>query len=307
MVQALPTQSAARESSNQHRICADARPARNPARRGFYPRRDIHHQVSDCINRRSRSNAPGHFRPIQRGFAMSDHPPEADIRTAGIYEYHALACVLIAEIRQACSRVAKHHDAGTGASGDQRLGARSYGDARRAAAPGAAFDQLGAADGRGRRRDARRLRGGNGTVEQSELTSRRCCSPRCAPTECIARRCGALGGRLDRCLALWFGWNNCRSCPVSWKELYKQYAKREVRLIVSSMCDVSRFKKVIPSMIDRYLPALRECELPRKHISNSWADMVMYAEMSPRSKRRLRGSHFVLSVEFLHVAEHSFL
>jgi hypothetical protein len=29
----------------------------------------------------------GHFRPIQRGFAMSGHPPEADIGTAGIYQY----------------------------------------------------------------------------------------------------------------------------------------------------------------------------------------------------------------------------
>ena len=29
----------------------------------------------------------GYFRPIQRGFAMSGYPPEADIRTAGVYEY----------------------------------------------------------------------------------------------------------------------------------------------------------------------------------------------------------------------------
>ena len=33
------------------------------------------------------TSALGQFRPIQRGFAMSDHPPEADIGTAGIYEY----------------------------------------------------------------------------------------------------------------------------------------------------------------------------------------------------------------------------
>ena len=26
----------------------------------------------------------GHFRPIQRGLAMSGYPPEADIRTAGV-------------------------------------------------------------------------------------------------------------------------------------------------------------------------------------------------------------------------------
>jgi hypothetical protein len=29
----------------------------------------------------------GHFRPIQRGFAMSDCPLEADIRFANFYEY----------------------------------------------------------------------------------------------------------------------------------------------------------------------------------------------------------------------------
>jgi hypothetical protein len=29
----------------------------------------------------------GHFRPIQPGLAMSSYPLEADIRTAGIYEY----------------------------------------------------------------------------------------------------------------------------------------------------------------------------------------------------------------------------
>jgi hypothetical protein len=29
----------------------------------------------------------GHFRLIQRGFAMSDYPAEADIGSTGIYEY----------------------------------------------------------------------------------------------------------------------------------------------------------------------------------------------------------------------------
>jgi hypothetical protein len=29
----------------------------------------------------------GHFRPIQRGLAMSGYPPEAAVGTAGIYEY----------------------------------------------------------------------------------------------------------------------------------------------------------------------------------------------------------------------------
>jgi hypothetical protein len=29
----------------------------------------------------------GHFRPIQRGFAMSGYPPQANIVSAGIYEY----------------------------------------------------------------------------------------------------------------------------------------------------------------------------------------------------------------------------
>jgi hypothetical protein len=28
----------------------------------------------------------GHFRPIQRGFAMSGYPPETDVGTAGIYD-----------------------------------------------------------------------------------------------------------------------------------------------------------------------------------------------------------------------------
>jgi len=32
-------------------------------------------------------SALGHFRPIQRGLAMSGYPAETDIGTAGVYEY----------------------------------------------------------------------------------------------------------------------------------------------------------------------------------------------------------------------------
>jgi hypothetical protein len=32
-------------------------------------------------------SASGHFRPIQRGFAMFFYPPEADIGATVIYEY----------------------------------------------------------------------------------------------------------------------------------------------------------------------------------------------------------------------------
>jgi hypothetical protein len=39
-------------------------------------------------------SAVGHFRPFQRGFAMSDHPPEADITTAGIWARALVHCLL---------------------------------------------------------------------------------------------------------------------------------------------------------------------------------------------------------------------
>jgi hypothetical protein len=38
-------------------------------------------------NSRKRMSESGHFRPIERGFAMSVYFPEADIGTTGIYEY----------------------------------------------------------------------------------------------------------------------------------------------------------------------------------------------------------------------------
>src|SRR5215475_9355776 len=60
--------------------------------------------------------------------------------------------------------------------------------------------------------------------------------------------CG-IQARSARSLCL--GWNDRRSCPVFRKNLHKQYAKRQCGLILSGMCEVSRFKKVLPSFIDR--------------------------------------------------------
>jgi hypothetical protein len=63
------------------------------------------------------------------------------------------------------------------------------------------------------------------------------------------------------------GWNHCRAGPVSWKKLYEQYAKREVGLIVSSMCDVRRFKKVRildPAPLRRSTGAVSRAE-PLRH------------------------------------------
>src|SRR5215467_5451429 len=102
----------------------------------------------------------------------------------------------------------------------------------------------------------------------------------------------------------WFGRNDRRARPVAGKNLYEQDAKRQVRLVVGGMRDVSRFKKVIPGTIDRFLPALRERELPGEHVANPGADMVMHAKVSPWSERHLRGPHLELAVELVHVAEH---
>jgi DNA invertase Pin-like site-specific DNA recombinase len=43
--------------------------------------------AKDCSEFSRATSDKGHFRPIQRGFAMSGYPPEADVGTAGICEY----------------------------------------------------------------------------------------------------------------------------------------------------------------------------------------------------------------------------
>ena len=60
---------------------------------------------------------------------------------------------------------------------------------------------------------------------------------------------------------LWPGRNYRRTCPGIRKNLYKQYAKRELRLVLSGMGKVPRFIKVFPGLVDRRLPSLGECDL----------------------------------------------
>src|SRR6516165_9985696 len=91
------------------------------------------------------------------------------------------------------------------------------------------------------------------------------------------RRMSAFGGKADIERTLWLGWNNCRARPIFWKKLHEQYAKRDVRVIVSSMCEAPRFKEVVPRTIDRHIPSFSEGEFSGKHVSNSRTNMVMHA------------------------------
>jgi hypothetical protein len=47
---------------------------------------ELHRYIAEERDVARFTAALGHFRPIERGFAMSGYPPKADIET-GIYEY----------------------------------------------------------------------------------------------------------------------------------------------------------------------------------------------------------------------------
>src|SRR6185295_13365223 len=64
-------------------------------------------------------------------------------------------------------------------------------------------------------------------------------------------------------------WYDRRRRPVFREDLKKQNAKRLLRLVLRGMRDVSGFEKVIPGLISRRSPALGECDLAGKHISNA--------------------------------------
>ena len=68
------------------------------------------------------------------------------------------------------------------------------------------------------------------------------------------------------------------------------------------MCDVPRFKKILPSLIDRSLTCLSERELSGKHISDAGANVVMLSEVGFWGKRHFGDSQFELAVELSEVA-----
>jgi len=69
------------------------------------------------------------------------------------------------------------------------------------------------------------------------------------------------------------------------------------------MCEVSRFKKIVPSLIDRRLPSLGEGDLAGKHIPNPGSCVVMHSEVCLWGKRHLGGAQFELTVKLSQVAE----
>jgi hypothetical protein len=69
------------------------------------------------------------------------------------------------------------------------------------------------------------------------------------------------------------------------------------------MCEVSRFKKVIPSFIHRCPTTFSECELTRKNISNPRPNVVMHPEVTVRGKRHFGGSQSELTVKLGEVTE----
>ena len=69
------------------------------------------------------------------------------------------------------------------------------------------------------------------------------------------------------------------------------------------MCEVSRFKKIVPSLIDRRLPSLGEGDLAGKHTPNPGASVVMHSEVGLWGKRHLGGAQFELTVKLRQVAE----
>jgi hypothetical protein len=102
---------------------------------------------------------------------------------------------------------------------------------------------------------------------------------------------------------LWVRWNNRRTCPVFRKNLKKQYVERQVCLILSGMCEVPRFKEIVPSLVDRRSPALSEGDFAGKHIPNPGPNVVMHSEVGPRGKRQFGGSQFELIVKLSQMAE----
>ena len=66
--------------------------------------------------------------------------------------------------------------------------------------------------------------------------------------------------------ALWLGWNNRRSCPISRKNLHEQYTERRVRFVRCGMCEVSSFKEIFASFINRGPPSLSEGDLAGNYV-----------------------------------------
>src|SRR6516164_3629770 len=71
------------------------------------------------------------------------------------------------------------------------------------------------------------------------------------------------------------------------------------------MCEVSRFKKIIPSFIHRCPTTLSEGELTGKNISNPRPNVVMHPKVSVRGKRYFGGSQSELTVKLGEVAENN--
>jgi hypothetical protein len=69
------------------------------------------------------------------------------------------------------------------------------------------------------------------------------------------------------------------------------------------MCEVPRFKKIVPSFIDRRLPSYSEGDLAGKHIPNSGANVVMHSEVALWGKCHFGGSQFELTVELSQVTK----
>src|SRR5215475_14302974 len=69
------------------------------------------------------------------------------------------------------------------------------------------------------------------------------------------------------------------------------------------MREVSRFKIIVPSLIDRRATSLSERQLARENISDPGANMVMHSKVRSWGKRKFGGAHSELAIELGQVAE----
>jgi hypothetical protein len=69
------------------------------------------------------------------------------------------------------------------------------------------------------------------------------------------------------------------------------------------MCEVPRFKEIVPSLVDRRPPSLSEGDFAGKHIPNPGPNVVMHSEVGPWGKRQFGGSQFELIVKLSQMAE----
>jgi hypothetical protein len=69
------------------------------------------------------------------------------------------------------------------------------------------------------------------------------------------------------------------------------------------MREVSRFKIIVPGLIDRSATPLSERQLARENISDPGANMVMHSKVGSRGKRKFGGTHSELTIELGQVAE----